>query len=93
MTDSYLDSNCLSCEKKLDPISLVLVGLMVGRQAGRLADEIQLDCKILKVLYKLNYFDFYFVYSNAMLLIVLEVNFSLLFFSVAIFMSISTIRY
>ena len=47
-----------------------------GRQAGRLADKIRLDFEILKILYRL---DFYFVYSSAMLLIVLEVHFSLLF--------------
>ena len=46
---------------------------------GRLADEIRLDCEILKILYRLNYLDIYFVYSSAMLLIVLEVHFSLLF--------------
>ena len=47
--------------------------------AGRPADEIRLDYKILEILNRLNYFDFYFVYSSAMLLIVLEVYFSLLF--------------
>ena len=57
------------------PLHLALVGLTVGRQA----DEIRLDFEILKILYRLNYFDFYFVYSSAMLLIVLEVHFSLLF--------------
>ena len=46
---------------------------------GRLIDEILLDCEILKILYGLNYFDFYFMYSGAMLLIVLEMQFSLLF--------------
>ena len=54
-------------------------GRQAGRQAGRLADEIRLDFEILKILYRLNYLDFYFVYSSAMLLIVLEVHFSLLF--------------
>ena len=44
-----------------------------------MADEIGLDFEILKILYRLNYLDFYFVYSSAMLLIVLEVHFSLLF--------------
>ena len=29
-----------------------------GRQAGRLADKIWLDYKILEILYMLNYFDF-----------------------------------
>ena len=52
---------------------------MAGRLAVRLADEIRLDFEILKILYRLNYLDFYFVYSSAMLLIVLEVHFSLLF--------------
>ena len=52
---------------------------MAGRQAGKQADEIQLDFEILKIHYRLNYLDFYFVYSSAMLLIVLEVHFSLLF--------------
>ena len=75
---------------------------------GRLADEIRLDFEILKILYRLNYLDFYFVYSSAMLLIVLEVHFSLLFSNKAdfrvcfvarkirlplFFMSIPTIRY
>ena len=50
-----------------------------GRQAGRVADKIWLDFEILKILYRLKYLDFYFVYSSAMLLIVLEVYFSLLF--------------
>ena len=50
-----------------------------SRLAGRLADEIWLDFEILKILYRLNYLDFYFVYSSATLLIVLEVQFSLLF--------------
>ena len=78
-----------------------------GRLAG-LADEIRLDFQILKILYRLNYLDFYFVYSSAMLLIVLEVHFSLLFSNKAdfrvcfvarkirsplFFMSITTIRY
>ena len=50
-----------------------------GWQADGLADKIWLDFKILKILYRLIYLDFYFVYSSAMLLIVLEVYFSLLF--------------
>ena len=85
-----------------------LAGWQAGRLAGRLADEIRLDFEILKILYRLNYLDFYFVYSSAMLLIVLEVYFSLLFsnkadfrvcfvarkiWSPLFFMSIPTIRY
>ena len=76
--DSHLDSNCFVV-RKTGPICLVLVGLMagrqtgrqVGRQAGRLADKIRLDFEILKILYWLNYLDFYFDYNSAMLLIVL----------------------
>ena len=32
--------------------------------AGRQADERRLSFEILKILYKLNYSDFYFVYSS-----------------------------
>ena len=56
-------------------LALALVGLMAGCQA----DEIRLDYAIVKILYRLNYLDFYFVDIIAMLLIVLEVYFSLLF--------------
>ena len=94
--------------EKTGPLHLALVGLTAGRLAGRLADEIRLDFEILKILYRLNYLDFYFVYSSAMLLIVLEVHFSVLFSNKAdfgvcfvarkiqsplFFMSIPTIRY
>ena len=90
--------------EKTGPLHLALVGLTAGRQA----DEIRLDFEILKILYRLNYLDFYFVYSSAMLLIVLEVQFSLFFSNKAdfrvcfvarkirsplFFMSIPTIRY
>ena len=44
--------------------------------AGRLADEIWQDFEIIKILYWL---EFYFVDISAMLLIVLEMHFSLLF--------------
>ena len=56
-----------------------------GRLAGRLADEIWLDLEIFKILYMLNYLDFYFVDISAMLLIVLEAHFSLLFSNKAYF--------
>ena len=98
--------------ERTGPLHLALVGLtagwQAGWQAGWLADEIRLDFEILKILYRLNYLDFYFVYSSAMLLIVLEVYFSLLFSNKAdfrvcfvarkirsplFFMSIPTIRY
>ena len=61
--------------EKPGPLRLALVGLV----AGWLADEIRLDFEILKILYRSNYLVFYFVYSSTMLLIVLEVHFSLLF--------------
>ena len=92
-TDLYLDSNCLnclSCEKRNWTLTPSSIGSydrqagrqadrQAGRQAGRLADEIQLDYEISTVLYRLNYLDFYFVDIRAMLLIVLEVHFTLLF--------------
>ena len=47
---------------------------------GRQADEMQMDFQIFKILYRLNYLEFYSVDISAMLsLIVLEVHFSLLF--------------
>ena len=38
-----------------------LVGLTVGKQAGRQVDEIRMDLEIFKILYRLNYSAFYFV--------------------------------
>ena len=61
--------------RETGPLRLVLVDLTAGRQA----DEIWLDFKILTILYRSNYLDCYFVYSSTMLLIVLEIHFSLLF--------------
>ena len=53
---------------------------LAGLTAGRLEDEIRLFFEILKIpLYRLNYLDFYFVYSSAILLILLEVHISVLF--------------
>ena len=52
---------------------LVPVGLMADRLAGR---ENTGNFVILKVFYRLNYLDSYFVSITAMLLIVLEVHFS-----------------
>ena len=52
-------------EKKIGPIRPPLVGLTAGREGGkeasRPADEIQVDFEILKILYRLNYLEFYFV--------------------------------
>ena len=52
---------------------------------SRLADKIWLDFEIIKILYRLNYLDFYFVDISAMLLIVLEVHFHLLITNKAYF--------
>ena len=57
----------------------------MGLTAGWQADKIRLDFVIIKILYRLNYLDFYFVDTIAMLLIVLEVDFTLLFLSKAYF--------
>ena len=81
--DSYLDTNRLSCEKNWTPMPSTSGSF--GRQAGWLADKIRLDFKILKILYRLNYLEFHFVYSSLMLLIDLEVQFSLLFSNKAYF--------
>ena len=69
--DLYLDSNCLLCEKIWTLTSST--SWSYGRLASKLPDEIRLDFKILMILYRLNYLDFYFVYSSAMLLVMLEV--------------------
>ena len=73
-TESYLSD-------KNTPPCLVLVALT----AGMLADKIWLNFKIFIILYRLNYLDFYFVDISAMLLIVLEVHFSLFFSNKAYF--------
>ena len=39
-----------------------------GRQAGKLADKVRVNFKIFKILHRLDYLDFYFVYIGAMLL-------------------------
>ena len=89
--------------EKTGPLHIALVGLTAGWQT-----KYGWISKILKILYRLKYLDFYFIYSSAMLLIVLEVHFSLLFSDKAdlrvcfvarkirlplFFMSIPTIRY
>ena len=43
--------------RKTGPLDLVLVGLTAGLQA----DKIRLHYAIVKILYRLNYLDFYFV--------------------------------
>ena len=91
--------------RKTGPLHLALVGLTAGRQAGRRNTA---GFRNLENPLQVKLFGFYFVYSSAMLLIVLEVHFSLLFSNKAdfrvcfvarkirsplFFMSIPTIRY
>ena len=77
-----------------------------GGRGGRPADEIWVDFKVLKLLYRLNYLDFYFVYYHCSFTPVLELHsvgfcqvkiyFKMCFEvqnSVAIFISIPTIGY
>ena len=64
--DLYLDINCLSCEKNWT--STPSASGLYGGQAGRWKTA---EFQILEILYRLNYFDSYFVYSSAVLLIVL----------------------
>ena len=57
-----------------------------GREAGgRPADEIQMGFKIFKILYKLNYLGYYFVYYHSNVTTVLELHFSWLLSSKAYF--------
>ena len=63
----------------------VVRGAKDKRSYGRQADEIQLDFGIFKILYRLSYLEFYFFDISAMLLILLEVCFSLLFANKAYF--------
>ena len=69
--DSCLDSNAFLVRINWIPVP------STSGSYGRMANEIQLDSEIFKILYKLNYLDFYFFDISAMLLIVLEVHFSL----------------
>ena len=81
--DLFLNSNRLSCEKNWS--SRPSTSGSYSKLAGRLADKLQMDFEIFKILYRLNYLEFYFVDISAMLLIVLEVHFSLLFSNKAYF--------
>ena len=58
---SVLSSQYSVLWEKISPILPPLVGLMVARQGGRPADKIQVDFKILKLFYTLNYSDFTFL--------------------------------
>ena len=73
----------LSCEKNWT--SRPSTSGFYGKLAGRLADKLQMDFEIFKILYRLNYLEFYLVDISAMLLIMLEVHFSLLFTNKAYF--------
>ena len=46
------------------------------REGGRPADEMRVGFKIFKILYRLNYLGFYFVYYHSNVTTVLELNFS-----------------
>ena len=67
------------------PTLLPLVGLMAGREVGRPADKIWVSFEILKILYRLNYLGFYFVYYHCNFATVLELHFSQLSSSKAYF--------
>ena len=62
-----------------------LVGLTVGKQAGRQVDETRMDLEIFKILYRLNYSAFYFVQYYCIVTTVLELHFSRLLSSKAYF--------
>ena len=61
--DLYLYNNHLSFEKKLGPTPITS-----GSYSSWQADKIRLDYAIVKILYRLNYLDFYFVDIIAILL-------------------------
>ena len=56
-----------------------------GREGGRLADEMRVGFEIFKILYRLNYSGFYFVYYHSNVTTVLELHFSQLLSSKAYF--------
>ena len=68
--------------EKTGPILPSLVGL---RQGGRAADRMWVGFKIFKILYRLNYSSFYFVYYHSNVTTVLELHFSQLSSSKAYF--------
>ena len=57
---------------KIGPILPPLLGLMAGRQA----DKMWVRFKTFKILYRLNYSDFYFVYYHCNVTTVLKLHFS-----------------
>ena len=58
---------------------LLIHALNASGSYCRQADKIQMDFEIFKILYRLNYFDFYFVYYHCNLIVVLEIAFQLTF--------------
>ena len=56
-----------------------LAGWLAGRLAGWLADEMGVDFEILKILYRLNYSDVYFVWYCYNVIIVLSMHFNWFF--------------
>ena len=60
--------------RKIWPYPPTASGPMSERQGGRPADEIQVDFKILKLLYRLDYSDFYFVQYHCIFTAVLELH-------------------
>ena len=50
------------------------MGLTAGREGGRPADEIWVDFENLKLLYRLNYSEFYFVLYHCYFAAVLELH-------------------
>ena len=54
-------------------------GRLAGWLAGWLADEMEVDFEILKILYRLNYSDFYFVWYCYNVIIVLSMHFNWFF--------------
>ena len=61
------------------PLVGLTAGWPAGRPAGWLADEMGVDFEILKILYRLNYSDFYFVWYCYNVIIVLSMHFNWFF--------------
>ena len=52
-----------------------------GKEGGRLADEMWVSFGIFNILYRLNYWGFYFVYYHCNVSTIIELHFSQLFSS------------
>ena len=64
---------------------LRLAGRLAGWPAGWLVDEMRVDFEIFKILYRLNYLDFYFVQYCYNVIIVLSMHFNWFFSTKAYF--------